>query len=405
MRASRMLWSEKKINDIKEPSTYELLEKISIINYPFDDHKMYSYFPIGQKIINKLEKIMREEMGKSDIQEIYLPPLQPYFYWEKSGRDEQFNKSMIFTKGRYGIGDSRYVLSPTNEEVATTIAKNLIHSYKQLPTRFYQIADKFRDDKGAKHGIVRTNVFRMLESYSIDSSKEGLDESSSLFFETFDRIFSRLDLETIALEKRDGYTTFLSISDEGDTKIGSCDCGKKIIYRDENFCDGCNEKFIISQGIELGCIMKENDRYSLKFNAQFQDSNFNKNYFHLGTYALGVSRILHSVAEQNRSGFGIKWPNELVPYDVVVFSVNNTIAQEKKCGEIHQEMKNNGFDVVWEDRKKTMGEKIKTYDDIGVPRMIIVGDKELETNSVVFRKGNSSKTIPESAIISEIENL
>ena len=403
MRASKMLWGTLNLEGLKSAKTYELLEKASIIYYNFDDKKIYSYLPIGQLLIIKLESIIRKEMNKHGIQEVYLSPIQPYELWKISGRDEKFGKKMIFLKGYSGISE-RYVLSPTNEEVAIAMAKKLVTSYRQLPISFYQFSDKFRDDPSAKHGIVRSNVFRILEAYSFNLDEKCLESTAETFFQIFMNIFKELDLKVLPIEKREGYITFLSISDEGDTKIAKCACGTKIFYpKMGKFCENCGQGFKINKGIELGCIVKLGSYFSEKFNAYYLTQNGEKKPIYLGTYGLGLSRIIHSVAEQHRDEVGIKWPKSLTPIMISVIPVD--VSDEKQLQYatfVYEKIKNSGKDVILEDRNKDLGWKVRLYDLIGVPIKLIVGRREVESNTITIQdRKRKQKTIP----LEELDNL
>lgn len=403
MIASKMFWGNLNLEGLKSAKTYELLEKASIIFYTFDDKKIYSYFPIGQLLLTKIESIIKEEMNKHGIQELYLPPIQPYELWKISGRDKDFNKRMIFLKGSSGISE-RYVLSPTDEEVATLMAKKLITSYRQLPMSFYQFADKFRDDPEAKHGIVRTNIFRILEAYSFNLDEKCLETTAETFERIFMNLFKKLDLDVLSINKREGYTTFLSISDEGDTKIAKCVCDTQTFYpKMGKTCKNCGHEFKINKGVELGCVMKEGPYYSEKFDAYYLTQSSEKKPLYLGTYGLGLSRIIHSIAEQHRDEFGVKWPEPLTP---IIFGVIPVDALNEKqlqyATYVYDKIKKSGKSVILEDRDKNMGWKVRLYDLIGVPIKLMVGDREVENKTITVQdRVRKQKVIP----LEELHNL
>lgn len=388
-----MLWNYLDIDGLKSENTYELLEKASIVYYNFDNKKIYSYFPLGQLILNKVESIARRTLRAYGIQEIYLPPIQPHELWETSGRDKDFDDRMIFLKEKSGTGE-RYVLSPTNEEVATVMAKALVTSYRQLPMRFYQISDKFRDDPGTKYGIVRSNVFRMLEAYSFNLDEDCLDDTAELFEEIFMTLFEELELNVTPIEKREGYTTFISFSDEGDTNIASCDCSIQAFFPDMGeVCKECGQEFEIDKGIELGCVIKEGSEYSEKFNVNYLFGDGEKRPIYLGTYAIGISRVIHSIADQHKDEFGLRWPDSVVPIRFSVIPVYSSNEEQMQYAtEIYNRVKTKHM-VILEDRKGNLGRKTKFYDSIGVPTKLIVGSREVENNTITIQERNKEERI------------
>ena len=173
LTASKIPWTHSDLSGLHVTSTSELLEKASLIYYNFRDRKHYSYLPLGQLAVRKLENLIKNNMTDANIQELYITPIQPIELWKQSGRIDKFGKNLMYIKGNSRLGE-QYIMSPTNEEVVTLMAKSLVSSYKQLPMTFYQFCDKFRDDNGAKHGIVRSNVFRVLEAYSLNKDQKVL---------------------------------------------------------------------------------------------------------------------------------------------------------------------------------------------------------------------------------------
>jgi len=391
MKASKMLWNSFNMEGLKSKKTYELLENASIIYSNFNDKKIYSYFPLGQLVLNKVESVARNVLNDYEIQEIYLPSFQPHDIWKTSGRDKDFDNRMIFLRDYPKSGD-KYVLSPTNEEVATVMAKSLVASHKQLPINFYQISDKFRNDPGTKHGIVRTNIFRMLEAYSFNLDRKCLDNSAELFKEAFMKIFEKLELNVKPIEKRKDYTTFISSSDEGDTNVASCNCGVQAYYpKMKEVCKDCNQKFTIDRGIELGCIMKEGSRYSEKFNANYLNEKSEKKPINLGTYAIGISRVIHSIADQNKDELGLRWPEAATPIEFCVIPVDSTDEKQMKYStDVYNKVKLH-HSVILEDREGNLGRKTKFYDSLGVPKKLIVGEREISNKTITIRERNKKE--------------
>jgi prolyl-tRNA synthetase len=396
MKASKILWGDTNVEGLKSAPTYELLRKASIIYYPYEDRKLYSYFPIGQLVLLNLETLVRNKMQREGIQEIYLPLLQPYELWRISERDKIFKDRMMFIK-ESTKNKERYVLSPTSEEVATLLAKKIITSYKQLPLAFYQIADKFRDDPNTKRGIIRSNIFRILEAYSFNLDETCLENTADKFEKIFMEIFKELELDVYPFEKRKGYTTFIFMSDEGDTKIAECACGSRIYYpKMGSDCASCGQKFSIKKGIELGCVMREGKYYSEKIGAYYTDSDGAKKPIYLGTYGIGLSRVIHAVVAQKRDEIGIIWPEMLTPIQVAIIPIDSTNKEQVKYAEeIYTKLKEFGWKVILEDREidKNLGWKVRFYDMIGVPLKIIIGQKEIENKFVTLQDRKRNKKV------------
>jgi prolyl-tRNA synthetase len=399
--ASKMPWTCSDLSGLHTEQTHELLEKASIIHYNFfDNKKHYSYLPIGQTAIMKIESLMREVMTTFGVQELYLTPIQPVDLWQTSGRIDEFKHKMMYLKCYSRSGDN-YVMSPTNEEVVTVMAKTLVKSYKQLPLIFYQFADKFRDGKG-KHGIVASNVFRVLEAYSLDANEQSLETSAKLFENAFTTILKTLGVQTTLLKDEKGYLGFMSETNAGDEQIAACSCGKRYSYPEiGDTCKSCGEHFAVTKAVNIGCIMKEGVKYSEKFNARYSTEAKEWKLIHMGTYGLGVSRILHAVVDQNRDKFGIMWPECIRPVDFCVMPVDSKDAiQLNYAKELYDLIRSYGKNVILEDRDKKLGWKIRIHDLIGTHRQIIVGKQEIEKDvvSIKHREDNTHETIKISEI-------
>lgn len=394
MFASKLLWNSSNLEGIRTASTNELLEKASIIHYNFEDRKIYSYLYFGQAIVKKVEDLIRKKLERYNFQEIYLTPIQPHNIWGISGRDKKFNERMLFLKT--SSDRDRYVLSPTNEEVSALLAQKLISSYRQLPVAFFQFCDKFRNDPEAKHGIVRTNIFRILESYSFNINEKEMDDTASKFKEAFLEIFNELNLDIKLLEKRKGYLTFIYKSnEEGDTKLLDCNCGTQIYLPSKvSECEKCNIKFDVGKGIELGCIINEGKKYSQKFNAYILDDKHDRIPLHMGTYGLGISRIVYSIVDQHRDEDGINWPPFIEPVtaSIIPIDVNNE-EQFNYAKNIYTDLKLSNYNVILEDRDKSLGDKIRLYNLVGTPIKIIIGTREFKSRNITIQYRNKKQDI------------
>ena len=302
--ASSSLFKSTSLN--ANSTTLDLLKEASIIYFNYKDQKYYSYLPFGNIVLSKIEAVIRDIMNRNGVIELQLTQIQPLRLWEVDSRLREFQKNLVYLKGYTSMGE-RYILSPTNEEVTTLMAKSLLNSYRQLPISFYQINDKYRDDSGTKYGILRSNVFRILEAYSFNRDWSDLDKTAKHFEKLFYEVFKEFKLKLYSINDRNGYTSLVYFSDIGVTKFLKCLCGFCFYYpKVKKCCSICKTQYKSYRGTDLAVIMKEGDRYSKYFNAYYLDNNTQRRFFSMGTYAIGISRLIYALVDKNRDKLGIK---------------------------------------------------------------------------------------------------
>lgn len=314
---------------------------------------VYTYLPLGLRVLKNVENIIREEMNKAGAVELLMPALQPASLWKESGRYEKMGKDMITFIDRHR---REMLLGPTHEEVITDIVRRYVKSWKQLPLILYQIQTKYRDEIRPRFAIIRSREFLMKDAYSFDRDEKGLDESYNLMKDTYKKIFKRCGLNFIIREAESGV-------------IG----GK---FSEEFVAEGeCSE-------LEVGHIFKLGTEYSQSMNAKFIDKDGKEKLIYMGCYGIGVSRIVASIIEGNYDENGIIWPFSVAPFKVVIIPIN---MEDNKISNISQKIYKSlcekKIEVIIDDRQETPGYKFKDADLCGFPLQIIVG-KKINENKV-----------------------
>ncbi|MCM8767369.1 MAG: proline--tRNA ligase [Candidatus Omnitrophica bacterium] len=315
---------------------------------------VYTYLPLGLKVLRKIENIIREEMNKAGAIELLMPALQPSSLWKESERLDKMGKDMIRFIDRHG---REMIFGPTHEEVITDIIRRYIKSWKQLPIILYQIQTKFRDEIRPRFAIIRAREFLMKDAYSFDLDEKGLDKSYNLMKETYIKIFKRCGLNFTIREAESGV-------------IG----GK---FSEEFVAEGeCSE-------LEVGHIFKLGLEYSKSMKAYFLDKDNQEKPIYMGCYGIGVSRIVAAIIEGNYDKNGIIWPFSISPFLVDIIPINMTDSGIVNISEkVYNQLKSNNISVIIDDREESAGVKFKDADLCGFPIQIIVGkkikDKKLE---------------------------
>jgi prolyl-tRNA synthetase len=372
---------------------------------------IYSWLPLGFKIMKKIEKIVREEQNKIGAQEILMPTIQSSEIWKESGRYDDYGDEMLRIKDRQ---DREMLYGPTNEELVTDIFRSSIKSYKSLPQLLYHIQWKFRDEVRPRFGIMRCREFYMKDAYSFDVNDDDAFFSYNKFFLSYLKTFKRLELTAIPMAADTGPIggnlshEFIILAETGESKIftdkrifdlnseGSVlekksleDLRKKY----EQFYSVTDEKFnkkefekavkeenrLITKGIEVGHIFYFSDKYSKKLNAAVDLPGGKKDFVKMGSYGIGVSRLVGAIieAKYNDKEEIMKWPFSIAPYEIAIIPMinkNDTTALEK-ASNIFEHFKANNIDAIIDDTDENISSKIKKFNLIGVPHQIILGKK------------------------------
>ena len=346
---------------------------------------IYSWLPLGFKVMKKIEKIVREEQNKIGAQEILMPTIQSSEIWKESGRYEDYGEEMLRIKDRQ---DREMLYGPTNEELVTDIFRSSIKSYKSLPQLLYHIQWKFRDEIRPRFGIMRCREFYMKDAYSFDVSDEEANFSYNKFFLSYLKTFKRLDLTAIPMAADTGPIggslshEFIILAETGESKIFTdkrvfelnTDDAKleknsllEMRKKYEQFYSVTDEKFkkddfeknvseknrLITKGIEVGHIFYFGDKYSKPMGASVDLPGGKKDFVKMGSYGIGVSRLVGAIieAKYDEKNEVMKWPISVAPYDIAIIPMinkNDNTALDK-ANKIYLELKKNNIDAIVDD--------------------------------------------------------
>ena len=371
---------------------------------------IYNWLPIGKKVLQKVENIIRKEMNRAGAQEILMPMVQPASLWEESGRIDQYGQELLVFLDRH---ENKFCLGPTHEEIITDLCKNLLTSYKQLPVTLYQIQTKFRDEIRPRFGVMRSREFLMKDAYSFDLDKESLDQSYSVMKEAYIKIFDSLGLDYRIVKADSGAIggsdseEFHVLADSGEDLLAFSDKSEYAINAEllTELQDGQDPYSLegkpspdgkgllkLKKGIEVGHIFKLGRKYSEILNLRIQGEN-NDIHPEMGCYGIGASRIVAAAIEQNHDEKGIIWPKALAPFEVALVEVNPKKKDgiKDKSSEIYNLLIENDIDVLWDDREKRPGVKFTDMEVTGIPLTIIIGERTLETGEIEIKKRQDEK--------------
>ena len=311
-----------------------------------------------------------------------------------------------------------FVLGWTHEEVLTAIAKRYISSYKDLPFGAYQIQTKFRNEPRAKSGLLRGREFMMKDLYSFHSSEEDLQNYYAIVKEVYFKIFEQCGLKSFYTVAAGGNFTssntheFQVLSQVGEDKILLClKCeyaeNKEISkLGDGDKCPKCGGKIKIENAIEVGNIFPLGEKYSSAFNLQFIDSRGKKENVVMGSYGIGLGRVIGTAVEVYHDDQGIIWPKNIAPFQIhlIELSAKDNLAVKKQAEKIYEIFADKGVEILYDDRAdKTAGEKFADADLIGIPLRIVISAKTLENNSIELKKRN--KKAVKLIKISDVESI
>ncbi|OGK07967.1 MAG: prolyl-tRNA synthetase [Candidatus Riflebacteria bacterium GWC2_50_8] len=375
---------------------------------------VYSYLPLGHRVLNKIINVIREEMNAIGGQEILLTALQSPAAWQATDRwDDQ--KMDVWFKTELKNG-SILGLAPTHEEPLTRLMKKFINSYKDLPAFPYQFQTKFRNETRAKSGILRTREFIMKDLYSFCRSQEELDEYYERAKAAYVKIFDRLGLGKITYVTFASGGTFSKFSHEFQTL---CEYGEDIIYINEEKNIAINREifneeitrefgltmadFVEKKAIEVGNIFKLGTKFSDSLELNYVDESGAKQPVIMGSYGIGPGRVMGTIVETCNDEKGIIWPKHIAPYQVHIISLGKDEAIMQESESLYNSLNASNFEVLWDDRVTVNpGAKFADSDLIGCPIRITVSGKNIENKQyeVKSRAGGDAKFIPQDQIIS-----
>ena len=370
---------------------------------------IYSWLPLGFKVMKKIEKIIREEQNSIGAQEMLMPTIQSADIWKESGRYEDYGEEMLRISDRQ---KREMLYGPTNEEQITEIFRTSIKSYKLLPQTLYHIQWKFRDELRPRFGVMRCREFYMKDAYSFDLNEQDAELSYNKMFFSYLKTFNRLGLKSIPMKAETGPIggdlshEFIILAETGESKIFA---DKRIFdvqienYKNERnslkkmrddfskFYAVTDEKFksedfnnnvkkdnqLQTKGIEVGHIFYFGDKYSKPMNCSVDSKDGKKIFVKMGSYGIGVSRLVAAIIEAKFSNEKMKWPREVSPFDAVIITAinKNDNSNVEKAKILYKSLIEKGIDVLFDDIDENISNKFKKHDLIGIPYQIIVGSK------------------------------
>ena len=395
---------------------------------------IYSWLPLGFKIMKKIEQIVREEQNKIGAQELLMPTIQSAEIWKESGRYNDYGEEMLRIKDRQG---KEMLYGPTNEELITEIFRSSVKSYKALPQLLYHIQWKFRDELRPRFGVMRCKEFFMKDAYSFDLNDEEAKKSYNKMFFAYLNTFKRLELAAIPMAADTGPIggdlshEFVILADTGESKVYT---DKKILdvdiskhsndegsinelrkkydvfyavtddkFKKEDFENKVNkENQLVTKGIEVGHIFYFGDKYSkpLKCSVDLQDGK--KIDVKMGSYGIGVSRLVGAIIEAKINNNIMKWPQSVAPFEVAIIPSlqKNDKSNYLKAEKIYNSLVKNNIDVLFDDTDEHLSAKFKKFDLIGIPYQIILGSKSTDDKFEFKEVNGKTETIS----LEEIKN-
>ena len=373
---------------------------------------IYAWLPLGFRVLQKIEQIVREEMNRAGAIEMLMPTLQPSELWKETGRYDAYGPEMLRITDRH---DREMLYGPTNEDMITDIFRAYVKSYKALPLNLYHTQWKFRDEVRPRFGVMRGREFLMKDAYSFDIDEAAARKSYNRMYVAYLRTFSRMGLKTIPMRAETGPIggdlshEFIVLADTGESGVF---CHKDLLDmpipgEDVDF-DGDLEpivrqrtalyaatedvddqarfeaevpadKRMAARGIEVGQVFYFGTKYSVPMKAVVTGPDGKDMPIHGGSYGVGVSRLVGSIIEASHDDNGIIWPEPVAPFDVAVINLKSGDAKtDAACEELYAKLSKAGRDVLYDDRDDRPGAKFATMDLIGIPWQVVVGPRGLE---------------------------
>ncbi|MGD0466408.1 MAG: proline--tRNA ligase [Gammaproteobacteria bacterium] len=374
---------------------------------------LYTWLPLGLKILKKIETIIRTEMQKINAQEILMPIVQPANLWEETDRWQKYGDMLLKMQDRH---KRHFCFGPTHEEVVTDLIRNSITSYKQLPVCLYQIQTKFRDEIRPRFGVMRAREFLMKDAYSFHLSAECLNNTYNQMFSAYTNILNKLQLKFRAVIADNGDMggnashEFQVIAQSGEDQIVYSENSDYAANVEVSNLKGTplehDSTLKTARGIEVGHIFQLGDRYSKVMGAKVLDQHGTEQVLLMGCYGIGVSRLVAACIEQKHDENGIIWPDVIAPFKVVIVPIG--FHQSEKIREfsinLYNQLQTNTTltnEILLDDRDERPGVMFKDHELIGIPHRIVINEKLLITNQVEYK----SRINTELKIISVTEIL
>ena len=393
---------------------------------------IYSWLPLGLKVLSKIEQIVREEQDNAGALEIKMPTLQPAEIWKESGRYDDYGLEMLRIKDRH---NRAMLYGPTNEEQVTDICRSHIKSYRSLPLNLYHIQWKFRDEVRPRFGVMRGREFLMKDAYSFDLDEKAARAAYNKMFVSYLKTFARMGLTAIPMLADtvpiggDMSHEFIILADTGESGVyfhkdwlktdlvtdidyladlePIIDKFTKIYARTDekhnpNDCPVEKIDLIEKRGVEVGHIFYFGTKYSKAMGASVSGPDGKPVNLHMGSYGIGVSRLVGGIIEASHDSKGIIWPDEVSPFDIAIINLKpGEKVVDNLCEKLYQFSLSNNRDCLYDDSNESAGGKLATMDLIGIPWQLVIGPRGLEQNIIEIKHRKSgivTETTPELAM-------
>ena len=382
---------------------------------------IYSWLPLGLRVLHKVNAIVREEQDRSGAIEILMPTVQSAELWRESGRYDAYGKEMLRIKDRH---EREMLFGPTNEEMVTDICRAYVRSYKELPLNLYHLQWKFRDEVRPRFGVMRSREFLMKDAYSFDLDEAGARHSYNKMFVAYLRTFARLGLKAIPMRAESGPIggdmshEFIILASTGesevfchrdylefpvpgpDTDFGdvaglqatvdrwtSLYAATSEMHDEAAFAAVPGEARVSARGIEVGHIFYFGTKYSEPMGARVMGPDGQERDVHMGSYGIGPTRLVAAIVEASHDEAGIVWPEPVAPFDVGLLNLKaGDGGTDAACAELYGALSAAGLDVLYDDRDERPGAKFATADLIGLPWQVVVGPKGLAEGKVELKR-------------------
>jgi prolyl-tRNA synthetase len=384
---------------------------------------IYSWLPLGLRVLKRVEQIVREEQDRAGAQEILMPTIQPADLWRESGRYDDYGEEMLRIRDRH---QREMLYGPTNEETVTAIVRDAIKSYRDLPKNLYHIQWKFRDETRPRFGVMRGREFLMKDAYSFDLDAAGAKHSYNKMFVAYLRTFARMGLKAIPMRAETGPIggelshEFIVLAETGESGV-FCDkawlatdiLGEGVDYdsdlepmfkewtrhyaatedvHDPAKCPVPAGELVSARGIEVGQVFNFGTKYSAPMGAVVSLADGSSVPLEMGSYGIGVSRLVGALIEANHDDAGIIWPEAVAPFRVGLINLRGGDA---KCvaaaDELYAKLNAAGIDVLYDDREESPGAKFATMDLIGLPWQLIVGPRGVAAGTLEAKNRRSGE--------------
>ncbi|HJT08449.1 MAG TPA: proline--tRNA ligase [Stellaceae bacterium] len=392
---------------------------------------IYSWLPLGFRVLKKVEQIVREEQDAAGALEVLMPTLQPAELWQESGRYEDYGKEMLRITDRH---ERQMLYGPTNEEVITDIFRQSVKSYRDLPRNLYHIQWKFRDEVRPRFGVMRGREFLMKDAYSFDLDAKGAKRSYNKMFVAYLRTFARMGLKAIPMRADTGPIggdlshEFIILADTGESQV-FCDrawLDADILANEVDYAGDLEpffqkwtslyaatdekhdakalppDRLVTARGIEVGHIFYFGAKYSAPMKAVVAGPNGEQIPVEMGSYGIGVSRLVGAIIEASHDDAGIIWPRSVAPFTV---GLVNLRAGDARCAaaadDLYAKLNRAGIEVLYDDRDESPGAKFAAMDLIGLPYQLVIGPRGLDKGVVEFKErqgGARSEMSPDAAL-------